>query len=145
MNKQTHTKKKKKKEKQYEGYLVQYAMFLTVPSCHCESSDKPHTFFSQHTKAGNGNDVCKAPWDLWLKNAKHRLTIIFFFCYCKRWKGTACQENFGKPFVPCCVPYLCLSLLYNYFLSLKSLDTLWCSLLCIIVIVHQAQRSPHPY
>lgn len=79
MNKQTHTKKKKKKEKQYEGYLVQYAMFLTVPSCHCESSDKPHTFFSQHTKAGNGNDVCKAPWDLWLKNAKHRLTIIFFF------------------------------------------------------------------
>lgn len=146
----TNPKERKKqtnkpKEKLYEGYLVIYAMFLTVPSCCCESSGKPHSFFSQHTKAGNGDGVCEAPWDLWVKNANCMLTIFFLFCCFKRWKGTAFQENFGKPFVPCCVPYLCLSLLYNYFLSLKSLDILCYSLLCIVFIVYQAQRSSHPY
>lgn len=67
------------KKKQFEGYLVQYTMLLSLPSCHCESSDKSYTFFSQYTKAGNSNDVCKAPWDLWVKNANSMLIFFFFF------------------------------------------------------------------
>lgn len=65
------------KEKRYGGFLLQYTLLLSLPSYRCESSDKSHAFFSQYTKFGNSNDVSKAPWDLWVKNANSML--IFFF------------------------------------------------------------------